>query len=94
METEASMTLQEAQRVIRDPSVSVPGHMMAAGVLFESGDSTLDGLLVCARHKHRNIAWMGASALHRRTGRPERHDEQGYLAIDADDWESYLRSQR
>jgi len=88
------MTLQEAQRVIRDPSVSVPGHMVAANVLFESDDSTLDDLLACARHRYRSIAWIGAFALHRRTGRPECRDEEGYLVIDADDWERYFRGQK
>lgn len=92
MDNDQQMTLEEAQRIIRDPSASPAGRMVAASVLFESPESTLDDLLVCVRDRHRSVAAIGAFALHRRTGRPERRDQHGCLVIDTQDWERYLAS--
>ena len=84
------MTLDEARRFIRDSSQSLAGHMIAASVIAESPDSSFEDLLICARHSCRSIAWLGASRLHMRTGRPQRHDESGWLIIEHDGWDAYF----
>jgi len=93
MSDKSEMTLTEAQQIIRDPSKSIHAHLFAAAVIYQSPDSTLEDLLVCTKHQHRSIAWQGANMLHLRTGRPQRHDENGWLIIEKDGWEDYFENE-
>lgn len=93
MDNDRQMTLPEAQRIIRDPSVSPAGHLVAATVLAESSDSTVEDLLVCVQDSFRSVAAIAAFALHRRTGRSEHRDKHGCLILNVQDWEKYLNIQ-
>jgi len=91
-----SLSLEEAKQAIRDSSLSVRDHLVAAVILHHdaithtTSKCTLEDLLICVRHPYPRIAWLGAIALHRQTGRPERYGPTGELIVNPDDWESYL----
>ena len=84
------MTIEEARRAIQDNTQRLSRQVMAATVLCESPESSLEDLLACLKHPDKMVFRPAAAELHRRTGRPEKDDQTEFLVIDYQNWRNYL----
>ncbi len=85
----ATMTIDQARRVIRDDSASQVDRFIAAGVISSCSESTLNDFLVCLK-RGGTIASGAATTLYLRTKRPRKDCSVTAFSIEYEDWYEYL----
>ena len=84
------MPLDEARRIIREPT-STPFQIARAAVAINRfPESSFDDLLACL-HRRGYSAEVGALGLYSRTGRVQASTHIKDLITDYDDWYAYLK---
>ncbi len=84
------MELNEARRIVADPSQSLAAHMAASIAICESSAATLYDLVACLSSKDHTMFWLSTTLLHEHTSVPKRFDQNGFIVIDTDYWRSYV----
>ena len=85
------MDLADATRTLHDPEASRADRVIAAALLAESDETSIEDLVHCLRHRG-IVAELAACALYRRTGRSRPKRLLDFA--DRDQWEQFLIRRR
>ncbi len=85
-------SFDEAQQMIRDPSLPWMKHVEAASVITATKDVSYDDVLACLRIRGLPSEWA-ACRLYVLTRRPRKDTCFESFSMNFDDWQSYLRDE-
>ncbi len=87
------MTLEQSQKVIRDPTADWVRWVEASNIISTSPSATFEDLIECLKRKGLP-ADAAVCALYVRTKRPKKDNTLEAVIHDPDDWTDYLRKSK